>query len=166
MDALLDRKDALLQWTVESKKTTSDMKDRPAKLRPEAAQHDVNQLVDLKQLISEKQNQIDEIESQLTSLVPSSAQVIDELRSKMSTLYDETSDVLDKKLDRQNCVEEYRLQLQDFYLWLDSLLKRSENADRGHGQNISQRVLLLEELAAESHQGKSKLAEISSKVNS
>ena len=73
--------------------------------------------------------------------------------------------MLDKKTDRQNLIEDYRLQLHEFYSWIDSLAKRSEGADRGHGQTTGQRVQLLEQLAAESLQGKGKLAAVSSKVN-
>ena len=56
------------------------------------------------------------------------------------------------------------MQLQEFYTWLDSLVKRSENADRGHGLDIAQRVVKFEELTADSHQGKTKLAALSAKV--
>ncbi len=154
----------MLQWCNESKKTIADVKERHAKLRPEAAQHDMNQLVDIKQLITEKQGQVDEIETLLMSLAPESSDIVTEMRNQLSSLYDETTDVLDKKIDRQNIVEEYRMQLQEFYTWLDSLVKRSENADRGHGLNIAERVVMFEKLTAESHQGKTKLAALSTKV--
>ena len=164
LDGLMRRRETVLQWCNESKKTIADVKERHAKLRPEAAQHDINQLVDIKQLITEKQGQVDEIETLLMSLAPESSDVVTEMRNQLSSLYDETSDVLDKKMDRQNIVEEYRMQLQEFYTWLDSLVKRSENADRGHGLDIAQRVVKFEELTADSHQGKTKLAALSAKV--
>lgn len=74
------------------------------------------------------------------------------------------SEVLDKKMDMQNLVEEYRLMLQEFFTWLDTLIKRGENADKGRGNNIAQRVALLEQLTAEASQGKAKLATLNSKV--
>lgn len=64
----------------------------------------------------------------------------------------------------QNAVEEYRITLQDFFTWLDTLVSRAETADRGRGMGIAQRVALLEQLTAESSQGKPRLAAITSKV--
>ena len=72
--------------------------------------------------------------------------------------------MLDKKMDMQNLVEEYRMMLQDFFTWLDTLIKRAENADKGRGNNIAQRVTLMEQLTAETCQGKPKLATLSTKV--
>lgn len=67
-------------------------------------------------------------------------------------------------MDMQNLVEEYRMMLQEFFTWLDTLIKRGENADKGRGNNIAQRVALLEQLTAEASQGKPKLATLNSKV--
>ena len=72
--------------------------------------------------------------------------------------------MLDDKTTMQNLVEEYRNSLQDLFGWLDSLAKRSENADKGHGMNISSRVSLLEQLTNESIEGKKKLEALTSKV--
>lgn len=66
----------------------------------------------------------------------------------------------------QNLVEEYRMMLQDFFSWLDALIKRAENADKGKGNNIAQRVALLEQLTAETSQGKPKLSTLNTKVSS
>ncbi len=73
--------------------------------------------------------------------------------------------MLDKKMDMQNLVEEYRMMLQDFFTWLDTLIKRAENADKGRGNIIAQRVTLMEQLTAETCQGKPKLATLSTKVS-
>lgn len=67
-------------------------------------------------------------------------------------------------MEMQNCVEGYRMQLQEFYNWLDSLVKRAENCDRGHGQKISQRLTLVEQLVSDSNQGKGKLHALSKEV--
>lgn len=64
----------------------------------------------------------------------------------------------------QNLVEEYRMMLQDFFSWLDTLIKRAESADKGRGSNIAQRVSLLEQLTAETSQGRPKLATLTTKV--
>lgn len=72
--------------------------------------------------------------------------------------------MLDKKMDMQNLVEEYRMMLQDFFTWLDTLIKRAENADKGRGNNIAVRVSLLAQLTAETSQGKPKLADLAVKV--
>lgn len=72
--------------------------------------------------------------------------------------------MLDDKTTMQNLVEDYRNSLQDLFGWLDSLAKRSENADKGHGMSIASRVSLLEQLTAESVDGKSKLTALTSKV--
>lgn len=69
-------------------------------------------------------------------------------------------------MDMQNLVEEYRMMLQDFFSWLDALIKRAENADKGKGNNIAQRVALLEQLTAETSQGKPKLSTLNTKVSS
>lgn len=68
-------------------------------------------------------------------------------------------------MDMQNSVEEYRMMLQDFFTWLDTLIKRAENADKGRCNNIAVRVSLLEQLTAETSQGKPKLAALAVKVN-
>ena len=67
-------------------------------------------------------------------------------------------------MDMQNVVEEYRAMLQDFFTWLDTLLKRAECADKGRGMSIAPRVSILEQLTAETSQGKPKLSSISTKV--
>lgn len=72
---------------------------------------------------------------------------------------------MDAKTDMQNQVEEYRNTLQDFFSWLDTLIKRAENADKGRGMSIAQRVGILEQLTGEISQGKPKLLSITSKVN-
>lgn len=58
------------------------------------------------------------------------------------------------------------MMLQDFFSWLDALIKRAENADKGKGNNIAQRVALLEQLTAETSQGKPKLSTLNTKVSS
>lgn len=77
----------------------------------------------------------------------------------------QVTEVLDRKMDMQNVVEEYRIMLQDFFGWLDTLLKRAEGADKGRGMAISSRVALLEQLTAETSQGRPKLAAMTTKVH-
>lgn len=120
--------------------------------------------MDTKQAITEKQGLVDEMEMQLMSSAPESIPCVVELRDELNTLYDEVSLVLDKKMDMQNSVEVYRMMLQDFFTWLDTLIKRAENADKGRGNTIAQRVSLLEQLTAETSQGKPKLAALTTKV--
>ena len=120
--------------------------------------------MDTKQAISEKQGLVDEMEMQLMSSAPESIPCVVELRDELNALYDDVSQVLDKKMDMQNLVEEYRMMLQDFFSWLDTLIKRAENADKGRGNTIAQRVSLLEQLTAETGQGKPKLATLTTKV--
>ena len=121
--------------------------------------------MDTKQAITEKQGLVDEMEMQLLSTAPESIPCIVEVRDELNNLYDEVSQVLDKKMDMQNLVEEYRMMLQDFFTWLDTMIKRAENADKGRGNNIAQRVAILEQLNAETSQGKPKLSTITTKVN-
>ena len=64
----------------------------------------------------------------------------------------------------QSKVDDYRLELQDLYTWLDTLGKRAESADKGRGLHIAQRVSLLEQLTAEANTGKPKLQALSTKV--
>ena len=120
--------------------------------------------MDTKQAISEKQGLVDEMEMQLMSSAPESIPCVVELRDELNALYDDVSQVLDKKMDMQNLVEEYRMMLQDFFSWLDTLIKRAENADKGRGNTIAQRVSLLEQLTAETGPGKPKLATLTTKV--
>jgi hypothetical protein len=142
--------------------------------------------MDTKQAITEKQGLVDEMELQLMSSAPESIPCVVELRDELNALYDEVtiyfhcnlrcdlktpllnriqvSEVLEKKMDKQNLVEEYRMMLQDFFTWLDTLIKRAENADKGRGNIIAQRVTVMEQLTAETSQGKPKLATLSTKV--
>ena len=65
----------------------------------------------------------------------------------------------------QTAVDEYRVQLQDFYTWLETVGKRAESADKGRGLHIAQRVSLLEQLTAEANTGKPKLQALQTKVH-
>ena len=44
LDDLSRRREASLQWVAELRSTVSELKQRKARLRPEAAQHDLNQV--------------------------------------------------------------------------------------------------------------------------
>ncbi len=44
LDDFTRRREALLQWIADLRNTISDIKQRKARLRPEAAQHDINQV--------------------------------------------------------------------------------------------------------------------------
>ena len=44
LDDVTRRREAALQWATELKGTINDLRQRKARLRPEAAQHDINQV--------------------------------------------------------------------------------------------------------------------------
>lgn len=44
LDEFMRKRDALLEWAGELKNTINELKQRKARLRPEAAQHDINQV--------------------------------------------------------------------------------------------------------------------------
>jgi hypothetical protein len=68
LDGIQKSKESLDSWTQRQENSVAEMLTRPAKLRPDAAQLEINLVTDMRQTVIEKQAVLDDIEMRLQSI--------------------------------------------------------------------------------------------------
>ena len=108
----------------------AEMLKRPAKLRADAAQLEINMVTDMKQtLLVEKQAALDDIEARLRSVgtAPDHNSKI-----ALDTLEEHITMLLDKRYSQQTIVEEYRASMQEVQSWFETVSREVFNSPVPH----------------------------------
>ena len=108
----------------------AEMLKRPAKVRADAAQLEINMVTDMKQtLLVEKQAALDDIEARLRSVgtAPDHNSKI-----ALDTLEEHITMLLDKRYSQQTIVEEYRASMQEVQSWFETVSREVFNSPVPH----------------------------------
>ncbi|KAK6636175.1 hypothetical protein RUM43_009828 [Polyplax serrata] len=131
MEKWKKERNSILQWITEQKSAVNDWKSKPAKLRLESSKQELNTMNALLPQIQDKRNKI------LTE-IPSEDEGTEEphLGDMLNTLEEELMAVIAKKERAQQITEDYRKNLADAHQWLDSIIKKMENLDKGSSPTL------------------------------
>lgn len=122
-------RDALNKWITEQSVVVNDWKSKPAKLRLESSKQDLNTLNNLSSQIEAKRNKA------LTEL-PSLKDNEPDMEKLLSDLQKELMVVISEKESAQKVTEGYRKKLADAHKWLDSVIKKLEDVEKGSGPQL------------------------------
>lgn len=145
-------RDALKDWIVNQQNVVAEWKNRPTKLRADAAKQELNNMNDLMGMIDQRRTQL------MTEFAsPKNApleKMLDELESELSA-------AIAAKNANQDILDEYRQNVQVINNWFDNVAKRIDAVDKGSGLNCQQKQVAVEELKAEfEDQGPKRMSEV------
>ncbi|KAJ8984006.1 hypothetical protein NQ317_006860, partial [Molorchus minor] len=144
----------LKNWILAQKATVNEWKNRPVKLRAEAAKQELNTMNELLTSIGQRRNQL------FTELAASGDENA-ELEKMLDSLENDLIAVIAQKQANQEIIDEYKQHLQVINNWFDNLAKRIEAIDKGSGLNCQQKQSAIIDLKAEfDDQGPKRLDEV------
>ncbi|XP_064211053.1 muscle-specific protein 300 kDa isoform X18 [Tribolium castaneum] len=145
-------RDALKDWIINQKNIVVEWKNRPTKLRADAAKQELSNMNDLMAAIDQRRTQL------VTEFAsPKNAH----LEQMLDDLENELSAAIASKTANQEILDEYRQNVQVINNWFDNLVKRIDAIDRGSGLNCQQKQVAIEELKAEfEDQGPKRMNEV------
>ncbi|KAL1139465.1 hypothetical protein AAG570_006449 [Ranatra chinensis] len=139
----LEEKDRQLgelgKWVEDQWSAVVEWKNRPLKLRPEASRAEAAPMIESLNSLTEKRTQL------LTQLPPGEHN--DSVVSNIDSLQQLLMETLAKKQGDEALIERYRIICGDGQCWLDSITKRLEQAERGRGLTLPQKLSTLEAIA-------------------
>ncbi|XP_052120036.1 muscle-specific protein 300 kDa isoform X1 [Frankliniella occidentalis] len=145
---------ALEQWAAEQLANVTEWRARPAKLRPEAARQEMAVMQELAVQVTDKRTKL------LTDLPQGPAGEDSDLEGQLASLDHQLQQVIHKKQEHQAIIDNFRASAQDLTSWLDGLLRRVEQLDRG-GHDCDWKLAQLREIAGELNEtGPSRHAEV------
>lgn len=143
---------ALKEWILTQKAVVTDWKNKPTKLRSEAAKQELNNINDLL-------TGVDQRRIQLTTELASPKNA--EIEKMLDNLEIEITEAIASKQANQDIMDEYRQNIQVINHWFDNLVKRIDAVDKGSGLNCQQKQTAITELQAEfEDQGPKRLDEV------
>ncbi|XP_060527804.1 muscle-specific protein 300 kDa isoform X12 [Cylas formicarius] len=146
------QKASLKAWINTQRQAVHEWKNRPIKLRADAAKQEINNMNELLTAIGQRRNQLT---TELTG--PGT----EELAKMLDNLENELLSVMTEKQSKQEFVDQYRQQLQVTNNWFDNLVKRIDVIDKGSGLNCQQKKDAVVELQTEfDQQGPKKVDEV------
>lgn len=136
------QKATLKNWIDNQDATVKEWKNRPIKLRADAAKQDLNNMNELLTTIAQRRNYL------ITELSgPGGA---DEGLSKaLDKLEKDLLSVIADKQDNQGIIDQYKQQLQALNTWFDNLNKRIDVVDKGSGLNCQQKQAAIADIQSE-----------------
>ncbi|XP_078048160.1 muscle-specific protein 300 kDa isoform X4 [Augochlora pura] len=147
------QKNALRAWINQQRALCAEWKSRPAKLRSEAAQAELQAMNDLSSNVGERRTQA------TTEL--SLTEEDRDIEEGLEKLEAELTDAISGKQAAQELIHKYRSQVQNIQSWLDALSKKVDAVEKGNGQTIGQKISNVKEIAAEfESQGPGRLGEV------
>jgi len=153
LEEQLRQKNSLRAWINQQRALCAEWKSRPAKLRAEAAQAELQAMNELLTNVGERRTRA------LTEL--SIYEEDHDIEEGLNKLEIELTDAIAGKQAAQDLIQKYRSQVQDIQTWLDSLSKKVDMIEKGSGLTIGQKISNLKDITAEfESQGTEKLAEI------
>lgn len=136
------QKNALRAWINQQRVICAEWNSRPAKLRVEAAQAELQSMNDLLSNVGERRVRA---QTEL-SLKPEEDDDIEESLDKLEL---ELIEAIAGKNAAQDLIKKYRSQVQDMQNWFDALSKRADNIEKGNGLTINQKISAANEISDE-----------------
>ncbi|KAL3268198.1 hypothetical protein HHI36_007323 [Cryptolaemus montrouzieri] len=130
----------LKDWIGNKRAVINDWKNKPTKLRSDAAKQDLDNMNELLLFIGQRKQHL------LTDFSDSDTS---ELETLLDSLEAELSDLIAQRQSHQELIHEYRQNLQSINNWFDSLSKQVEAVDKGSGLNCQQKQSSVFELKIE-----------------
>ena len=120
-------KEALDAWIANQENVVAEMLKRPAKLRADAAQLEINMVSDMKQtLLAEKQAALDDVEARMRAV---GATPDHNSKIALDTLDEHITMLLDKRYSQQAVVEDYRAAMQEAQSWIEAVSRALDSLD-------------------------------------
>jgi len=153
LEEQLRQKNLLHAWINQQRALCAEWKSRPAKLRAEAAQAELQAMNELLTNVGERRTRA------LTEL--SIREEDHDIEEGLNKLEIELTDAIAGKQAAQDLIQKYRSQVQDIQTWFDGLSKKVDMIEKGSGLTIGQKISNLKDITAEfESQGTEKLAEV------
>jgi nesprin-1 len=136
-------KNALRVWINQQRCLCGEWKSRPAKLRTEAAQSELQAMNDLLTNVGERRSRA---ETELLIRLDGQDADIEEGLDKLES---ELIDAIARKQATQDLIHKYRSEVQDIQFWFDALSKKVDVIEKGNGSTIGQKIASLKEITSE-----------------
>lgn len=153
LEEKLRQRNTLRTWISQQRALCAEWKSRPAKLRSEAAQAELQAMNELLSSVGERR-----IYALTELLIQDEDHDIEEGLNKLEA---ELTDAIAGKQAAQNLIQKFRSQIQDAQDWFEGLSKKVDIIEKGSGLTISQKISNVKDITAEfDFQGSEKLAEM------
>ncbi|XP_057659189.1 muscle-specific protein 300 kDa isoform X4 [Diorhabda carinulata] len=147
------QRNELKNWILSQRTVVTEWKNKPVKLRADAAKQEINNMHDLLTAIDQRRNL-------LISDLTTSGDENDELEKLLNDLERDLIGIIAEKQANLEIIDEYRQNVQVMNSWFDNLGKRIEAIDKGSGLNCEQKQASILEIKAEfDDQGSKRLEE-------
>lgn len=137
------QKNSLINWINQQRALVAEWKSRPAKLRAEAAQSELQAMNDLLTNVGERRSL-----AEAEFLIRPDGEDAD-IEESMDKLEAELIDAIAGKQAAQDLIKKYRNEVQDIQNWFDVLSKKVDVIERGNGSTIGQKIASLKDIARE-----------------
>jgi nesprin-1 len=145
-------REGLKDWIVNQKNVVAEWKNRPTKLRADAAKQELNNMNDLLANIDQRRTVL--VTEYASPKNAALERMLDELENDLSA-------TIAAKHANQDIMDEYRQNVQVINNWFDNLVKRIDAIDKGSGLNCQQKQAAIVELQAEfEDQGPKRMDEV------
>ncbi|XP_008555407.1 muscle-specific protein 300 kDa isoform X6 [Microplitis demolitor] len=125
------QKNDLKAWINQQRALCAEWKSRPAKLRSEAAQAELQAMNELLGSIGERRSR---------ALAELSLRPEDNIEEGLDKLETELMEAIADKQATQELIQKYRSQVQDIQSWFDGLSKKVDVIEKGNGLTIGQKI--------------------------
>lgn len=148
------QRNELRKWVLQQKTIVNEWKNRPIKLRADAAKQEQNNMNDLLTSIGQRR-------SYLMTELGTEGDENKELEKMLDDLENDLTSVIAQKQSNQELVDEYRQHIQVITNWFDNVAKRIDAVDKGSGLNCQQKQNAIQDLQEEfNDQGPKRLDEV------
>lgn len=137
------QKNALITWINQQRALCAEWKSRPAKLRAEAAQSELQAMNDLLTNVGERRSR-----AEAEFLIRPDGQDAD-IEEGLDKLEAELIDAIAGKQCAQDLIQKYRNEVHDIHSWFDALSKKVDVIEKGNGLTIGQKITSLKEITSE-----------------
>lgn len=137
------QKNALVAWINQQRALCAEWKSRPAKLRAEAAQSELQAMNDLLTNVGERRSR-----AEVEFLIRPDGQDAD-IEEGLDKLEAELIDAIAGKQASQDLIQKYRNEVHDIQSWFDALSKKVDVIEKGNGLTIGQKIASLKEITSE-----------------
>lgn len=149
------QKNSLRTWINQQRALCAEWKSRPAKLRSEAAQAELQAMNELLGSVAERRSRA------LTEFSLNQNGQDDDIEEGLDKLELEFIDAIADKQSAQELIQKYRGQVQDIQNWFDGLSKKVNIIEKGNGLTIGQKISAVKEIITDFEiQGPQRLDEV------
>ncbi|ODN01313.1 Nesprin-1 [Orchesella cincta] len=153
-------KDAINRWVDEATGKLREIQNRPAKLRADTAQVEMNHLQDIRQGAADRLLQLYEIENQESGLIQ--GRYLPDLQQKLNDLDNDVSNIISSRLGVHAKITDYRTLVSNTQAWLDGFMSKLEPLEKGSGLPCQTKVEQVADIYKDFDVGASRLDDVKS----